>query len=88
MSNTNENTGQKLTISNETQAYLKCLQQLRVLYGYVYNALELSYGWERADDIMDKKYNEKSIYDFIRKYLFVSIDCRLDNKNEFMDNKI
>jgi len=71
---------QSITVSKCTFAYLKCLQQLDTLWEYVYKALELSYGWKTADELMDNEYCSKScaIRDMINEYLCISIDERVN----------
>ena len=71
---------QSITVSKETFAYLKCLQQLDTLWEYVYKALELSYGWKTADELMDDEYCQKNcaIRDMINEYMCISIGERVN----------
>jgi hypothetical protein len=76
-----ETENQQVTVSKQTLAYLKCLQQLSELWECVYEALELSYGYKTAEEIMNG-YHDKSceIRDMINDYMCVSISEQMSYK--------
>jgi len=78
---------QSITVSKETFAYLKCLQQLNTLWMYVYEALELSYGWKTTDRILNEEYHEKScaVRDMINEYLCISIGENINSRSEITE---
>ena len=78
---------QKLTVSETTYAYLKCLQQLDTLFACMYEALELDYGWKAADQIMQDEYSSKScaIRDMINSYMCVSIGENINSRSEITE---
>ena len=78
---------QKLTVSENTYAYLKCLRQLNTLWECIYKALELDYGWESADEIMQEEYHDKSeaIRDIINSYMCTSIYDRMSSIHEITE---
>ena len=78
------NESNNLKVSKETFAYLKCLQQLDTLWGFMYEALELNYGWKSTDQIMKDEYLEKSnaIRDMINSYMCVVISENINTAGE------
>ena len=78
---------QKLTVSENTYVYLNCLQQLDTLYVCIHEALELNYGWQQTDRIMNNEYHEKScaIRDMINSYMCASIGENINSRSEITE---
>lgn len=71
-----ETTEIKLTVSEDTKSYIKCLQKLDELWECVYNALELNYGWKSAEEIMRDEFsgNCNAVRVVVNSYMCASID--------------
>ena len=82
-----QSTQQSITVSKETFSYLKCLQQTARLWECVYGALELNYGWQTAQEIMEGEYLE-TIYpvrEMIEKYMCASISNNVCSNDEITE---
>jgi stress-induced morphogen len=76
----------KITISKETFAYLKCIQQLDLLYGLISEAIELDYG-SQVDEIINDKFHDKivAIIDEVNKYMCISINENIGGIKKFTE---
>lgn len=82
-----ETTDKKLTVSEQTNGYIQCLEKSNELWTSIYSALEKNYGWKTAEEIMDKEYYGVScaIRKVINKYMCFSIEEHVNCKHEYTE---
>ena len=78
---------ENVKVGKNTYAYLKCIQQSRMLWKCISDAIELNYGSLSVGEIMNKEYHPiaEEIDDFISTFIFVSITENLCNKDKIVE---